>query len=779
MSGPSPMPNTLRSCSASSSKPFAGLSRTTTSTRLSEPSASSSAFSRSAALTTLPGRSGPDGSCRDQSSSLTVSCASAGAGRPSPRQNRPPRRSASPQFRSSSVSSCSPVLRDAFDRVVVYCCKAVQQNYEGIGALVQPDVGRSDAREQRQRPATVRERAGRRGTRRRLPLRRLARLYPRRQHRAGDAGAGAGGGRRARLPGQRSRARAPRPSQPARGAGDLRRRYAVPGADDRGPVARADRARQRAGAHQRRPDRRGRRQRQPAAPALPGGGDHLPVRLAAGKPRRADPPQRPDADPDQPGGDRARQRPLRRPGRRAAGLRGPARDRRRALRPWSTWRSRARACSRASGPSPPSPPRAASPRRSSRAGHSDYAGGQEAARRLLAGGRPPEAVFCVNDLMAFGALDHLRGAGLRVPDDVSVIGFDDVPMAGWASYRLTTLRQDPARIAREVVAILDRRNAEPDLPPMSVCFPGRPRRSRDASAGTSPVRTPLILTTRAKRGTRAPCPSVSLPARPGGSMSAATAATASATRRTRCPPSRRPRPAGATTVEIDVVLTADGEPIVLHDLTVDRTTDGSGFAADLGLDHIRSLDAGAGFHPALRRNPRPDARGSARLGEARGHGHRARDQGGRAAGPRRRPRGGAARSDGRDRPGHRHQLRPCRAEARASSAIRACGPRPSPTPATPTSSACCGHAARAPSRSSSTCSTPDDGRALHDAGLLQPGPPAATRGARGILARRARHHPAPRGMDRRGPDRHDLRRRRALHRQARRARRPGRRRPRP
>ena len=52
---------------------------------------------------------------------------------------------------------------------------------------------------------------------------------------------------------------------------------------------------------------------------------------------------------------------------------------------------------------------------------------------------------------------------------------------------------------------------------------------------------------------------------------------------------------GATTVEIDVVLTADGEPIVLHDRTLDRTTDGHGFAADLGLERIRRLDAGAGF----------------------------------------------------------------------------------------------------------------------------------------------------------------------------------------
>jgi glycerophosphoryl diester phosphodiesterase len=54
---------------------------------------------------------------------------------------------------------------------------------------------------------------------------------------------------------------------------------------------------------------------------------------------------------------------------------------------------------------------------------------------------------------------------------------------------------------------------------------------------------------------------------------------------------------GATTVEIDVVLTSDGEPVILHDLTLDRTTDGHGFAADCSLERIRSLDAGSRFDP--------------------------------------------------------------------------------------------------------------------------------------------------------------------------------------
>ncbi len=107
----------------------------------------------------------------------------------------------------------------------------------------------------------------------------------------------------------------------------------------------------------------------------------------------------------------------------------------------------------------------------STASTSNYEDGREAVQLLLEKKPAPDAVFCVNDLMALGALDGLREADLAVPDDVSVIGFDDIPMAAWDAYRLTTLRQDPARVAREVVGILDRRAADPDSPPMSVRFP--------------------------------------------------------------------------------------------------------------------------------------------------------------------------------------------------------------------------------------------------------------------------------------------------------------------
>ncbi|WP_068306098.1 LacI family DNA-binding transcriptional regulator [Pararhodobacter sp. CCB-MM2] len=59
----------------------------------------------------------------------------------------------------------------------------------------------------------------------------------------------------------------------------------------------------------------------------------------------------------------------------------------------------------------------------------------------------PDALFVGNDHMAFAAMDELRfGLGLSVPDDVSVIGYDDVPMAAWPAYDLTTIRQPVNRM---------------------------------------------------------------------------------------------------------------------------------------------------------------------------------------------------------------------------------------------------------------------------------------------------------------------------------------------
>ncbi|MFP7672275.1 LacI family DNA-binding transcriptional regulator [Marivita sp. S0852] len=81
---------------------------------------------------------------------------------------------------------------------------------------------------------------------------------------------------------------------------------------------------------------------------------------------------------------------------------------------------------------------------------------QNAARRMFDTDVRPDAVFVANDYMAFGVMDVLRAElGLSVPDDVAVIGFDDVPAAAWPAYGLTTVRQDAeAMVAATVKALM-------------------------------------------------------------------------------------------------------------------------------------------------------------------------------------------------------------------------------------------------------------------------------------------------------------------------------------
>jgi LacI family transcriptional regulator len=67
---------------------------------------------------------------------------------------------------------------------------------------------------------------------------------------------------------------------------------------------------------------------------------------------------------------------------------------------------------------------------------------------------PPSAVFCSNDLSAFGAVDAARSMNIRVPEDLWIVGYDDVDMASWTAYSLTTVRQpidDMAKVAVELL----------------------------------------------------------------------------------------------------------------------------------------------------------------------------------------------------------------------------------------------------------------------------------------------------------------------------------------
>ncbi|MCK0149131.1 LacI family DNA-binding transcriptional regulator [Marivita sp. S6314] len=86
-------------------------------------------------------------------------------------------------------------------------------------------------------------------------------------------------------------------------------------------------------------------------------------------------------------------------------------------------------------------------------GRYDHAAAIDATQRLVDAG--VDALFVGNDHMAFAVLDHLRSElGLSVPGDVSVVGYDDVPMASFAGYDLTTVRQPVGRMVKTTVAAL-------------------------------------------------------------------------------------------------------------------------------------------------------------------------------------------------------------------------------------------------------------------------------------------------------------------------------------
>ena len=84
----------------------------------------------------------------------------------------------------------------------------------------------------------------------------------------------------------------------------------------------------------------------------------------------------------------------------------------------------------------------------------DYQQAFRVGQELLTRRPLPDAVFCANDIMAIALLDAARIKGVSVPEDIAVIGFDDIPMAAWEAYRLTTMRQPLRRMLRQAVDIL-------------------------------------------------------------------------------------------------------------------------------------------------------------------------------------------------------------------------------------------------------------------------------------------------------------------------------------
>lgn len=88
-------------------------------------------------------------------------------------------------------------------------------------------------------------------------------------------------------------------------------------------------------------------------------------------------------------------------------------------------------------------------------GNFDHGEAEEATRRMFGQARYPDAVFVANDHMAFGVLDTLRyELGIDVPRQVSVVGYDDVPLASWKAYDLTSVRQSAQQMVDKTIEIL-------------------------------------------------------------------------------------------------------------------------------------------------------------------------------------------------------------------------------------------------------------------------------------------------------------------------------------
>ncbi len=99
-------------------------------------------------------------------------------------------------------------------------------------------------------------------------------------------------------------------------------------------------------------------------------------------------------------------------------------------------------------------------------GDYSYQSGKDCFAEWMQDHDAPDAVICSNDTMAIGCMDEVRGAqGLKIPQQVSVVGFDGIHAAFWSGYELTTIRQPVNQMAKAAVSILMERIENPDSPP--------------------------------------------------------------------------------------------------------------------------------------------------------------------------------------------------------------------------------------------------------------------------------------------------------------------------
>ncbi len=113
--------------------------------------------------------------------------------------------------------------------------------------------------------------------------------------------------------------------------------------------------------------------------------------------------------------------------------------------------------------------------------------GSAAADDLLAGGPPPTAVFCANDMLALGLLRGLSLAGVTVPGDLAVVGYDDIDFAADAAVPLTSVRQPKYQLGRAAAELLlDEADRPDEHEHRRIVF--KPELVARASSGSNPHR---------------------------------------------------------------------------------------------------------------------------------------------------------------------------------------------------------------------------------------------------------------------------------------------------
>ncbi|TDT51863.1 LacI family transcriptional regulator [Enterobacter sp. AG5470] len=93
----------------------------------------------------------------------------------------------------------------------------------------------------------------------------------------------------------------------------------------------------------------------------------------------------------------------------------------------------------------------------------EFGGGFDAMKSLLAMNERPQAVFIGNDAMAVGAYQALYQAGLKIPEDMAIVGYDDIELARYMTPPLTTIHQPKDELGELAIDVLIHRMAEPDL----------------------------------------------------------------------------------------------------------------------------------------------------------------------------------------------------------------------------------------------------------------------------------------------------------------------------